>query len=132
MICITQSTAKSCPAWLTYTRPPIMMVNTPTIRETWIAGTFICPWNRKIECMNFGNRQFMKLVRLVSTNPLRWIIYATNKFLFMFQICMIFGKPSNVNDKPIYFTPREDSWFWLVKGHRLTVMFSSLLTGCCP
>ena len=26
-----------------------------------------------------------------------------------------------------YYTSREDSWFWLVKGHGLIVMFSSLL-----
>ena len=28
----------------------------------------------------------------------------------------------------MYYTSREDSWFWLVKGHILIVMLSSLLS----
>ena len=27
----------------------------------------------------------------------------------------------------LYYTSRDDSWFWLVKGHGLIVMISTLL-----
>ena len=29
----------------------------------------------------------------------------------------------------VYYISREDFWFWLVKGHGLIVMFSSLLSA---
>ena len=31
-------------------------------------------------------------------------------------------------DNFVYYTSRKDSWFWLVKGHGLIVMISSLLS----
>ena len=41
--------------------------------------------------------------------------------MMIFQFWLMRG------NNQIYYTSREDSWFWLVKGHGLIVMISSLL-----
>ena len=44
----------------------------------------------------------------------------------LLSLCVILLQMQGVNH--VYYTSRADSWFWLVKGHGLIVMISSLLS----